>query len=102
MCGAHVRSVPVARPLDVGTGQGHPVFPIGRGQGRRPLSVSGREDAGVVKTFSSSTANSREPSAAWVESMGGPLIAVPVSAPAQWRGCMESGMVIGDRDDLDD
>ncbi|MFF3669426.1 hypothetical protein [Microtetraspora malaysiensis] len=34
--------------------------------------------------------------------MGGPLIAVPISALAQWHGCAESGMVIGDGDDLDD
>ncbi|MEU5614386.1 Imm21 family immunity protein [Streptomyces sparsogenes] len=36
--------------------------------------------------------------------MGGPLIAVPVSALARWRGCTESGMVVGDgnvRDDYD-
>ncbi|MGW2255536.1 Imm21 family immunity protein [Kitasatospora sp. NPDC001660] len=55
-----------------------------------------------MKTFSSTTASSREPSPVWVESMGGPLIAVPVSALAQWRGCTGSGMVIGDGDDLDD
>ncbi|MEU0820323.1 Imm21 family immunity protein [Streptomyces mirabilis] len=36
--------------------------------------------------------------------MGGPLIAVPVSALVRWRGCTESGMVVGDgnvRDDYD-
>ncbi|MER7766927.1 Imm21 family immunity protein [Kitasatospora sp. NPDC096140] len=38
----------------------------------------------------------------WVESMGGPLIAVPVSALPRWHGCTESGMVIGDGDDRDD
>ncbi|MEU7742885.1 Imm21 family immunity protein [Nonomuraea sp. NPDC049158] len=55
-----------------------------------------------MKTFSSTTASSREPFPVWVDSMGGPLIAVPVSALAQWRGCTESGMVIGDGDVLDD
>ncbi|MFG3227359.1 Imm21 family immunity protein [Kitasatospora sp. NPDC048194] len=55
-----------------------------------------------MKTLSSATAGSHEPSPVWVESMGGPLIAVPVSALAHWHGCTESGMVIGDGDDLDD
>ncbi|AWW35315.1 Imm21 family immunity protein [Streptomyces cadmiisoli] len=34
--------------------------------------------------------------------MGGPLIAVPVSALAWWRGCTQSGMVVGDGDVRDD
>ncbi|NGN62558.1 hypothetical protein G5C51_01380 [Streptomyces sp. A7024] len=34
--------------------------------------------------------------------MGGPLIAVPVSALSQWHGCTQSGMVVGSDDDLDD
>ncbi|MER7581844.1 Imm21 family immunity protein [Kitasatospora sp. NPDC097691] len=67
-----------------------------------------------MKTFSSSAfsdaadatatatdADSREP-LRWVGSMGGPLIAVPVSALAQWGGCTESGMIIGDGEAPDD
>lgn len=38
----------------------------------------------------------------WVESMGGPLIVIPVSALDAWRGCTESGMVVGDGVDPDD
>ncbi|MGW2015600.1 immunity 21 family protein [Streptomyces sp. NPDC001927] len=38
----------------------------------------------------------------WVESMGGPLIVVPVSALDAWRGCTGSGMVAGDATDVDD
>ncbi|MGW6357954.1 immunity 21 family protein [Streptomyces sp. NPDC055092] len=51
---------------------------------------------------SSSMARSAEPSLTWVESMGGPLIAVPVSVVDGWRGCTESGIVIGDGDVSDD
>ncbi|QGV78629.1 Imm21 family immunity protein [Streptomyces ficellus] len=38
----------------------------------------------------------------WVESMGGPLIVLPVSALDTWRGCTESGMVMADGDGPDD
>ncbi|MEU2509240.1 Imm21 family immunity protein [Streptomyces sp. NPDC007863] len=38
----------------------------------------------------------------WVESMGGPLIVVPVSVLGGWHGCTESGLVIGDGDGPDD
>ncbi|MEV8363386.1 immunity 21 family protein [Streptomyces niveus] len=38
----------------------------------------------------------------WVESMGGPLIAVPVSALAGWRGCTETGLLAGDATTPDD
>ncbi|MFD4904203.1 Imm21 family immunity protein [Kitasatospora purpeofusca] len=38
----------------------------------------------------------------WVESMGGPLIVVPVSALQYWGGCTEDGMIIGDNDQSDD
>ncbi|MFI9163057.1 Imm21 family immunity protein [Kitasatospora aureofaciens] len=38
----------------------------------------------------------------WVESMGGPLIVVPVSALQHWGGCTEDGMVIGDSGQPDD
>ncbi|MER7107896.1 Imm21 family immunity protein [Streptomyces sp. NPDC000229] len=38
----------------------------------------------------------------WVESMGGPLAVVPVSALAGWGGCTEGGMIVGDTDTPDD
>lgn len=38
----------------------------------------------------------------WVESMGGPLVAVPVSALADWHGCTESGVMAGDGTAPDD
>ncbi|MFG3182139.1 Imm21 family immunity protein [Streptomyces nigra] len=31
----------------------------------------------------------------WVESMGGPLIVIPASVVAAWRGCTESGVMAG-------
>ncbi|WP_101392054.1 Imm21 family immunity protein [Streptomyces sp. TLI_146] len=52
---------------------------------------------------SSSTANDASgPSLVWVESMGGPLIVVPVSALASWGGCTESGLMAGDATAPDD
>ncbi|MFE7098906.1 Imm21 family immunity protein [Streptomyces erythrochromogenes] len=39
---------------------------------------------------------------AWVDSMGGPLIAVPVSALASWHGCTGSGALAGDATADDD
>jgi len=50
----------------------------------------------------SSAADSAEPSLVWVESMGGPLIAVPVSALAGWHGCTQLGMTVGSGEVLDD
>jgi hypothetical protein len=38
----------------------------------------------------------------WVESMGGPLIVVPVSALAAWRGSTETGVMAGDATAPDD
>ncbi|MFD0328281.1 Imm21 family immunity protein [Streptacidiphilus monticola] len=38
---------------------------------------------------------------AWVTSMGGPLIVVPVSALPYWGGCTEDGMITGDGDQPD-
>ncbi|MEU9303316.1 Imm21 family immunity protein [Streptomyces sp. NPDC048269] len=55
-----------------------------------------------MKTSSPSASCSAEPSLTWVESMGGPLIAIPVSALDGWWGCTESGMVISDGDVRDD
>ncbi|MFE0192962.1 Imm21 family immunity protein [Streptomyces sp. NPDC058989] len=55
-----------------------------------------------MKASSPNAASASERSLTWVESMGGPLIAVPVSALDGWRGCTESGLVIGDGDVPDD
>lgn len=55
----------------------------------------------MMKT-SSSKASSAESSLIWVEALGGPLIAVPVSALDGRRGCTQSGMVISDGDLSDD
>ncbi|MFI0722822.1 Imm21 family immunity protein [Streptomyces sp. NPDC021224] len=38
----------------------------------------------------------------WVESMGGPLIAIPASALAAWHGCTGDGIVLSDGDFPDD
>lgn len=38
----------------------------------------------------------------WVESLGGPLIAVPVSALADWSGCTPAGIIVGESDTADD
>ncbi|MFD5786693.1 Imm21 family immunity protein [Streptomyces sp. NPDC127037] len=42
------------------------------------------------------------PSLIWVESMGGPLVVVPVSALASWGGCTEGGLMAGDATAPDD
>ncbi|MER5753679.1 Imm21 family immunity protein [Streptomyces sp. NPDC002088] len=39
---------------------------------------------------------------AWVQSMGGPLIIIPVSALDQWGGCTEDGVIVGGTDVPDD
>ncbi|MEV6416890.1 Imm21 family immunity protein [Kribbella sp. NPDC051718] len=39
---------------------------------------------------------------AWVESMGGPLIVVPVSALGSWRGSTLHGTIAGDSSTVDD
>ncbi|MFE0700915.1 Imm21 family immunity protein [Streptomyces sp. NPDC058872] len=39
---------------------------------------------------------------AWVQSMGGPLIVVPVPALEQWGGCTEGGVIVGGTDAPDD
>ncbi|TWD21655.1 immunity protein 21 of polymorphic toxin system [Streptomyces sp. T12] len=38
----------------------------------------------------------------WVESMGGPLIVVPVSALAAWHGCTHTGAIAGNATAVDD
>ncbi|MFF5897595.1 Imm21 family immunity protein [Streptomyces argenteolus] len=54
-------------------------------------------------TISSSTAaDAPSTSPVWVESMGGPLIVVPVSALAAWSGSAETGVVAGDGTAPDD
>ncbi|MEV0241595.1 Imm21 family immunity protein [Streptomyces sp. NPDC050674] len=52
----------------------------------------------------SASTEAKEPHTAsvWVESMGGPLIVVPVSALAAWHGCTESGVMAGDATAPDD
>ncbi|GIF22700.1 hypothetical protein BJ973_003021 [Actinoplanes tereljensis] len=47
-------------------------------------------------------AGSAEPALTWVESLGGPLIAVPISALSRWRGGTESGIAAGSGSALDD
>ncbi|MFI5527875.1 Imm21 family immunity protein [Kitasatospora sp. NPDC051853] len=47
-------------------------------------------------------ADHEAPEPGWVDSMGGPLIVVPVSALEQWDGCTETGMIVGDGDQPDD
>ncbi|MER5402582.1 Imm21 family immunity protein [Streptomyces sp. NPDC002599] len=55
-----------------------------------------------MTTIPSAAAGSTGPSPTWVESMGGPLIVVPVSALTRWHGCTQSGMIVGSSDLLDD
>ncbi|MDI3406489.1 Imm21 family immunity protein [Streptomyces cavernicola] len=38
----------------------------------------------------------------WVQSMGGPLVAVPASAVDRWGGCTEGGITVGGSDVPDD
>lgn len=47
-------------------------------------------------------ADTPHPSPVWVESMGGPLIVIPVSALAAWQGGAESGVMAGDATATDD
>ncbi|MEU5667121.1 Imm21 family immunity protein [Streptomyces longwoodensis] len=54
-------------------------------------------------SLSSSTAtDAPRTSPVWVESMGGPLIVIPSSALAAWRGCTETGVMAGDATAADD
>lgn len=49
------------------------------------------------------TNHGSHPSPVWVESMGGPLIVIPVSSLTSWGGCTaESGLVAGDATAPDD
>ncbi|MFI9269394.1 Imm21 family immunity protein [Kitasatospora sp. NPDC052896] len=55
-----------------------------------------------MTTSASVEASSTHQARGWVESIGGPLIVVPVSALVEWGGCTGAGMVIGDTDTPDD
>ncbi|MEV6474904.1 immunity 21 family protein [Streptomyces sp. NPDC051657] len=55
-----------------------------------------------MKTSSFTSSGSAKTPPTWVESMGGPLIAIPVSVLDGWGGCSMSGMVISDGDVTDD
>ena len=49
----------------------------------------------------STSTSSAESSPSWVESMGGPLLVLPVSALGEWGGCTQAGMLAGSGDVLD-
>ncbi|MGW0784948.1 Imm21 family immunity protein [Streptomyces sp. NPDC002913] len=55
-----------------------------------------------MTTSSFTSSGSAEAPPTWVESMGGPLIAVPASVLDGWGGCTMSGMVISYGDVADD
>ncbi|WP_051810036.1 Imm21 family immunity protein [Actinoplanes subtropicus] len=50
----------------------------------------------------STSRSSAGTSPVWVESMGGPLLVMPVSALGEWGGCTQEGMLAGTGDVLDD
>lgn len=64
--------------------------------------VSGRGHTDVMSAPSSTAADASRASSVWVESMGGPLIVVPVSALVAWRGCTENGVMAGEGTATDD
>src|SRR5690349_23596311 len=71
---------------------------------RRPDAASpsaGRTLGGMDDNWSTST-SSAESSPAWVESMGGPLLVLPVSALGEWGGSTQTGMLAGTGDVQDD
>ncbi|MFJ9917801.1 Imm21 family immunity protein [Streptomyces rubiginosohelvolus] len=53
-------------------------------------------------TSSSTADDASDHSTVWVESLGGPLIVVPVSALTSWGGCTKSGLMAGDATAPDD
>lgn len=55
-----------------------------------------------MSASSTAAADASRTSPVWVESMGGPLIVVPLSALAAWHGCTESGVMAGDATSTDD
>ena len=62
---------------------------------------AGRTLGGMEAAWSTST-SSAESFPVWVESMGGPLLVLPVSALGEWGGCTQAGMLAGTGDVLDD
>jgi Immunity protein 21 len=56
---------------------------------------------GMEASWSTSTSSAGS-SPAWVESMGGPLLVLPVSALGDWGGCTQAGMLAGTGDVRDD
>lgn len=58
--------------------------------GPRRCVVSIRRHTHGVDHSSRAVSGSTRKSSGWVESLGGPLIAVPVSVLAEWGGCWES------------
>lgn len=63
--------------------------------------VGGGGQTAAMSSSYTAADSSRTP-LAWVESMGGPLIVVPVSSLAAWRGCTQRGMLLLDGPDADD
>ncbi|MFD6949495.1 hypothetical protein A6A08_05165 [Nocardiopsis sp. TSRI0078] len=55
-----------------------------------------------MSASSSTEADTSRTPPAWVSSFGGPLLAVPSSALAEWGGCTDEGMIIGDSGAPDD
>ncbi|MFC8829653.1 immunity 21 family protein [Streptomyces sp. NPDC057137] len=55
-----------------------------------------------MSVSSSPAVDASNASPVWVESMGGPLIVIPVSALAAWCGCTEAGVMAGDATTPDD
>ncbi|MFD8637517.1 Imm21 family immunity protein [Streptomyces sp. NPDC059533] len=55
-----------------------------------------------METSSYASSDSAQTAPTWVESLGGPLIAIPVSVVEGWGGCTMSGIMVGDGDVPDD
>ncbi|MFB8208473.1 Imm21 family immunity protein [Streptomyces sp. NPDC056010] len=55
-----------------------------------------------MRASSTAADDASDASPVWVESLGGPLIVIPVSALASWGGSTESGLIAGDGTAPDD
>ncbi|MFF3791934.1 Imm21 family immunity protein [Streptomyces sp. NPDC001981] len=55
-----------------------------------------------MSTSWSASADTSNATPVWVQSMGGPLIVIAVSALTSWRGCTEAGAIVGDATAPDD
>ncbi|WP_203597823.1 Imm21 family immunity protein [Streptomyces sp. SID7909] len=55
-----------------------------------------------MRASSTAADDASDSSPVWVESLGGPLIVIPVSALASWGGSTESGLIAGDGTAPDD